>query len=67
MRSITSLFFAVATLMLGDIRAGVSQPSDALTAVAALVFIVAAVVFAVADWPGLPTRDVAEKMAEEAK
>jgi hypothetical protein len=65
MRTITCLFFAVATLMLGDIRAGVGQPSDALTAVAALVFLIAAVVFAVLDWPGLPTRDVADRAADD--
>lgn len=58
MRSITCLFFAVATLLLGNIRAGVGQPSDAVPLVAALVFVIAAVTFAVLDWPGLPTTGV---------
>src|SRR6185369_642613 len=57
-RSITCLFFAVVTLMLGNIRAGVGQPNDAVPLVAALVFGIAAVVFAVLDWPGLPRTGV---------
>jgi hypothetical protein len=63
MRTITCLFFAVATLMLGNIRAGVGQPSDALAPVAALAFVIAAVVFAVLDWRGLPTVDLADRAA----
>ena len=63
MRTITCLFFAVATLMLGNIRAfagaAIGQGSDVLPAVAALVFLIAAAIFAVLDWPGFPTRDVA--------
>jgi hypothetical protein len=58
MRTVTCLFFAVATLLLGNIRAGVNQPTDALPAAAAFVFVIAAVVFAVIDWPGLPTKGV---------
>ena len=58
MRSITCLFFAVATLLLGNIRAGVGQSSDVVPLVAALVFVIAAVAFAVLDWPGLPTSGV---------
>lgn len=58
MRSITCLFFAVATLLLGDIRAGVGQATDAVPILAALVFLVAAVAFAILDWPGLPTQGV---------
>jgi hypothetical protein len=65
MRTITCLFFALATLFLGDIRAGVGQPSDALAPVAALVFVLAAVGFAFLDWPGLPTRDVADRIADD--
>lgn len=64
MRTITCIFFAVTTLFLGNIRAGVGQPSDALTAIAALFFLIAAVVFAVLDWPGLPTRDIANRAAD---
>ena len=66
MRTITCLFFAVATLFLGNIRAGVGQSSDALSPIAAFVFVIAAVVFAFMDWPGLPTRDVADRAAEDA-
>lgn len=58
MRTITCLFFAIVTLLLGNIRAGVGQPTDAVPPVAALLFVVAAVVFAVLDWPGLPTSGV---------
>jgi hypothetical protein len=58
MRSMTCLFFAVVTLLLGNIRAGVGQPTDAVPAIAALVFLIAAVVFALLDWPGLPTTGV---------
>ena len=58
MRTMTCLFFAVSTLMLGNIRAGVGQPTDALPALAAFVFVVAAVVFAFIDWPGLPRKGV---------
>jgi hypothetical protein len=58
MRTITCLFFAVATLLLGNIRAGVNQPTDTLPALAAFVFVIAAVVFAFMDWPGLPTKGV---------
>ena len=58
MRTITCLFFAVVTLLLGNIRAGVGQPTDAVPLVAAFVFVVAAVVFAVLDWPGLPNTGV---------
>jgi uncharacterized membrane protein YdjX (TVP38/TMEM64 family) len=58
MRTITCLFFAVATLLLGNIRAGVNQPTDALPALAAFVFVIAAVVFAFFDWPGLPISGV---------
>jgi len=54
MRTITCLFFAVVTLFLGNIRAGVGQPSDAVPSISAFVFLAAAVVFAVLDWPGLP-------------
>ena len=61
MRTITCIFFAVTTLFLGNIRAGVGQSSDALAIVAALFFLIAAVVFAVLDWPGLPERDVADR------
>jgi len=66
MRTITCLFFAVATLLLGNIRAGVNQPIDALPALAALVFVIAAVVFAFIDWPGLPTEGV-EVPAEDRR
>ena len=62
MRTVTCLFFAVVTLMLGNIRAGVGQPSDALPAVAALGFVIAAVAFALRDWPGMPTADVADRI-----
>ncbi|MEA2672980.1 MAG: hypothetical protein QOI92_172 [Chloroflexota bacterium] len=65
MRTITCLFFAVATLLLGNIRAGVGQPTDALTPIAALGFVIAAVVFAVMDWPGLPTQVVADRAADD--
>ena len=58
MRTITCLFFGVATLLLGNIRAGVNQPTDAVPALAAFVFVIAAVVFAFLDWPGLPPRGV---------
>jgi uncharacterized membrane protein YdjX (TVP38/TMEM64 family) len=58
MRTITCLFYAVATLLLGNIRAGVNQPTDALPALAAFVFVIAAVVFAFLDWPGLPINGV---------
>lgn len=58
MRTITCLFFAVATLLLGNIRVGVNQPTDAFPALAAFVFVIAAVVFAFIDWPGLPTKGV---------
>jgi hypothetical protein len=61
MRTLTCLFFAVVTLLLGNIRAGVNQPGDALPAVAAFVFVIAAVAFAFLDWGGLPTRDVASR------
>jgi hypothetical protein len=66
MRSITCLFFAVVTLMLGNIRAGVGQPSDVLPSLAAFVFVIAAVVFGFLDWPGLPMRGVAETAADAA-
>ena len=49
MRTITCLFFAVATFLLGGIRAGVGQQSDALSQLGALVFVGAALVFAVLD------------------
>ena len=65
MRTITCSFFAVVTLLLGDIRASTGPPGDALPATAALAFLIAAVVFAVLDWPGLPTRDVAERAAAD--
>jgi hypothetical protein len=58
MRTITCLFFGVVTLLLGNIRAGVGQPTDAVPPVAALVFVIAAIAFAVIDWPGLPTTGV---------
>ena len=66
MRSITCLFYAVATLLLGNIRAGVGQPSDVVPLLAALVFAIAAVVFAFLDWPGLPTRGVADGTSDDA-
>ena len=66
MRTITCIFFAVVTLLLGNIRAGTNPPGDALPAVAAMAFLIAAVVFAFLDWPGLPTRDVAEMAADDA-
>ena len=58
MRTLTCLFFAVVTLLLGNIRAGVGAPTDAVPLVAAVVFAVAAVVFAFLDWPGLPRTGV---------
>ena len=58
MRTMTCLFFAVVTLLLGNIRSGVGQPTDAVPLVAALLFGIAAVVFAFLDWPGLPTIGV---------
>ena len=61
MRTITCIFFAVTTLLLGNIRAGVGQSNDALPTIAALFFLIAAVVFAVLDWPGLPNRDVGDR------
>ena len=42
MRTIACLFFAVSTLLLGNIRAGVGQPGDAAPALAAFVFVIAA-------------------------
>lgn len=58
MRTITCLFFAVVALLLGNIRAGVGQPTDAVPLVAAFAFAIAAIVFAFLDWPGLPTTGV---------
>jgi hypothetical protein len=58
MRTITCLFFAIVTLLLGNIRTGVGEPSDLFPALAAFVFLIAAVVFAFLDWPGLPTHGV---------
>jgi hypothetical protein len=58
MRTITCLFFAMATLLLGDIRTGVSEQSDVFPALAAFVFLIAAVAFAFLDWPGLPAQGV---------
>lgn len=58
MRTITCLFFGVTTLLLGNIRAGVGQPSDALPPIAAFVFLIAAIMFAFLDWPGLPRKGV---------
>lgn len=46
------------TLLLGDISVGVGHGSAALLPIAALVVLVAAVVFAVLDWPGLPSKGV---------
>lgn len=56
MRTITCLFFAMSTLLLGNIRTGVSEQTDIFPALAAFVFLIAAVVFAFLDWPGLPTH-----------
>ena len=58
MRTITCLFFALATLLLGDIRTGVTEQTDIFPGLAAFFFLVAAVVFAFLDWPGLPSRGV---------
>ena len=58
MRTITCLFFAIVTLVLGDIRSGVGEPGDLFPALAAFVFLIAAVVFAFMDWPGLPNQGV---------
>lgn len=58
MRTIMCLFFAIVTLLLGDIRSGVGEPSDLFPALAAFVFLVASVVLAFLDWPGLPKRGV---------
>jgi hypothetical protein len=66
MRTITCLFFAMATLLLGDIRTGVSEPSDAFPALAAFVFLIAAVAFAFLDWPGLPTKGVEVPVEDRA-
>jgi len=35
-----------------------TSPSDLFPALAAFVFLIAAVVFAFLDWPGLPTQGV---------
>jgi len=58
MRTITCLFFAIATLLLGNIRTGVSEQTAVFPALAAFIFLIAAVVFAFMDWPGLPTQGV---------
>jgi len=42
----------------GDIRTGVGEGRDVFPALAAFVFLIAAVVFAFLDWPGLPTHGV---------
>ncbi len=51
MRTITCLFFSVATLLLGEIGAGVGQPTDPVPRIAALLFVVAAGAFLFIDWP----------------
>jgi hypothetical protein len=66
MRTITCLFFAMTTLLLGHIRTGVSELSDIFPALAAFVFLIAAVVFAFLDWPGLPTKGVEVPVEDRA-
>jgi hypothetical protein len=66
MRTITCLFFAMATLLLGDIRTGVSEQSDVFPALAAFVLLIAAVAFAFLDWPGLPTQGVEVPVEDRA-
>jgi hypothetical protein len=66
MRTITCLFFAMTTLLLADIRTGVSEQSDTFPALAAFVFLIAAVVFAFLDWPGLPTKGVEVQVEDRA-
>jgi len=58
MRTITCVFFTIVTLLLGDIRSGVGERGDLFPGLAASVFLIAAVVFAFLDWPGLPTHGV---------
>lgn len=50
MRATTCLFFAIATLLLGDIAAGAGA-SDPIPRVAAIVFAIAAAAFFIMDWP----------------
>jgi hypothetical protein len=56
-RVLTSLFFAVVTVLLGGIRAGVGGGNDALPAIAGLVFLVAGAAFAFLDWPNALRRE----------
>jgi hypothetical protein len=51
MRTVTCLFFAVVSVLLGDIANGVGVSSDPLPRLAGLVFVLAAAGFALADWP----------------
>ena len=66
MRTVTCVFFAVATRLLGDIRAGVGQSSDAVPILAAFIFLIAAVAFAFLDWPGLPNQGVEVPVEDRA-